>query len=149
MQCSSMVIDIAVSSNPKIDTSTRRRALVATACLLTLAIPGLWGGTMLKAVASGSTMALAGTSERPRALQLRTGAYCSGVAEGLERANPTGTAGAAEMYWTVRRFGGRLMKAGTTVELLENRRGVVQVRDLETATICYLEASTLDQDAMD
>jgi hypothetical protein len=93
---------------------------------------------MLRSLASGSSVAASGARESATK-RLRAEAYCPVLAEGLERVTSE-----ESIYWTVRRFGGRIMSAGTEVEVVEKGRGVIQVRDIETATLCYLTSTLLN-----
>ena len=117
----------------------KRQTLITIACLLTMAIPVLWGESIVQALLSGSHDAWPVADKNRSIASLSANTYCSGLAEGLEQ-----TSSGNDMFWKVRRFGGRMMNAGTRVDVLERGEQVTQVRDPQSASICYVASSEIN-----
>ena len=112
-----------------------------------LAVPFLYGGTIIRAIMSASALVLQQRGAAKSVAYLSAPSYCAGVPEGLDEiSHLTRSDDATRLFWIIRRFGGRVMSIGTQVEVLEAGTSITQVLDQETAWICYLPSHLLTHD---
>jgi hypothetical protein len=136
-----VVIDVESTAVRAPRLSRRRLPWIAAALLLCAIVVSGGARTMIQAATSGSAVVLGGPAATS-SVDLPVGGYCPALPGGLDEMKRAGLIpNAPRFYWIVRQFGGRLIGAGETVEILERGSQVTQVRDPQTSSICYLSSN--------
>lgn len=141
----SRVIDIhSARGQGKLTPRSSRRLIWGLILILVLGVPILFGRTIIRALRSGSAVVMRHQGAAKPVAYLAAPSYCAGLPGGWDEISQlTLSVDSTRLFWIVRRFGGRVMSAGTKVEVLEPGPRITQVRDQETDSICHLASQLL------